>query len=123
VKEIDVDDAPVTEDNDEGLTFRLGPPVVQATPARDVPVPSVVPTASAVPEAAPEGPAEVTPVVPSDPEDGAPRKEPMKVLKLRVPAPMHAQVIALMESFGCVNESQMYRQVLYVGLKHTRRSR
>ena len=105
---------------DDGLTFRVGPPVVHPTPVEVVPVPLVVPTARTEVKAETDD-TEGTPVVPLGPKDGPPCKEPMKVVKLRVPASTHAQVVALMESFGCVNESQIYRHVLHVGLKHTKR--
>src|SRR4051812_7768847 len=115
----DTADEQVTEDHDEELTFGLGPPVVPPPPAETALAPSVAPSAPA--QAG--GPVEVTAVVPMDLMDSSARKEPMKIVKLRVPASTHAQVISLMESLGCVSESQIYRQVLYVGLKHTKRSR
>lgn len=105
---------------DVGLTFRVGPPVVLVTPAEAAPVPLVVPTARTEAKAETDD-TEGPPVVPPGPKDGPSSKEPMKILKIRVPTSTHAQVVALMESFGCVNESQIYRHVLHIGLKHIKR--
>src|SRR5690349_11390071 len=119
-------DEPVIEDDDEELTFRLEPLVGPTDPNVVRPSPAGVQPSSPEAAGAPEEPAAVPPVVspgPAGPAEEAPRKEPMKIVKLRVPASMHAQIVALMNSLGCVNESQVYRQVLYTGLKHTKRSR
>lgn len=108
---------------DDGLTFRVGPPVVHPIPVEVVPVPLVVPTVCTEAKAETEDATDGTPVALPGPKDGQPGKEPMKILKIRVPTSTHAQVVALMESLGCVNESQIYRHVLHIGLKHIKRPR